>query len=269
MPLSYRRLSTGKGQNRNQGGGSKLQGLPAITNMPVLANRATGIRAGGEHRNYFFLINQLSGGVGKMYSANSHQFDGARGTPNGPGPWGNNPSSSCCPFILGDPSQLIVDANYCAGDIKYTGDPTQKYYGYFPASPPNPDYRAAGQLEFTKYGPVNATSYHIVGLLGQFTSGTPVRVNLEWNTNINFALDPSSTTFFKTPDGHIRFVNGDEGEGAKNWEASDISGTPTIPGGTLSDKFTNFVNIISNNGGTTCNSIPITIRYDLSNVSTP
>tara|TARA_X000001036_G_C20196716_1_gene609811 strand:- start:46 stop:315 length:270 start_codon:yes stop_codon:yes gene_type:complete len=89
MPFSYRKLSNGRRVNQNQGGGDKLQGLGPTGNMSSWTSRAVRQSAGGERRNWFFNVNQLAGGVGKMYSNNYWDADGARGVKNGPGPWGN------------------------------------------------------------------------------------------------------------------------------------------------------------------------------------
>ncbi len=71
MPFSYRKLSSGRGLNRNQGGGDKLQGLPPSASMGVYKRRLLRISAGGENRHRFHLGNPSAGGVGRFTQMNS------------------------------------------------------------------------------------------------------------------------------------------------------------------------------------------------------
>ena len=272
MPISYRRISYGKRQNQNQGGGSKLQGLPAITNMSVLGNRAARFRAGGERRNYFFLINQLSGGVGKMYSANSGRFDGARGTPNGPGPWGNNGGGGggggggCCPYQLGDPNANISNgAMFCPAPVLTSpgGVPTG-FQGYLAAGVTTA-FATAGQLTSTKFvtalGEESTIVYLFTSLLAnEFTLGVSPQMNQLAGSRMILELPNAGNAefVFENPGGGFRdaieFIESGGG-GAVLLPAESTYGTIDPP------NWAGLLTYLSGNNGTNCSSFTIKLEY--------
>ena len=69
MGTSYRRLSIGKRVNRNQGGGTKKQGLPRRA-PHVLMTRKLRRRASSNSKKVFY-INQLQGRVGRYVRSRS------------------------------------------------------------------------------------------------------------------------------------------------------------------------------------------------------
>ena len=85
-------IKTASITNRPSGGGNKLQGLPGGIGIPMsFSYKNIQNKAGGDKRNYFFLINQLAGGVGKKSGISASTADGLNGLSQpGLGPWGNN-----------------------------------------------------------------------------------------------------------------------------------------------------------------------------------
>tara|TARA_X000001036_G_scaffold422203_1_gene444901 strand:+ start:366 stop:629 length:264 start_codon:yes stop_codon:yes gene_type:complete len=87
MPLAYLRVASIS--NGNQGGGDKLQGLRSTVGHDTVNSSAIRHQAGGDRRNWFFLVNQLGGGIGQRGKYMNSLAGGVRGGKNGPGPWGN------------------------------------------------------------------------------------------------------------------------------------------------------------------------------------
>ena len=69
MATSYRRLSNGRRVNRNQGGGTKKQGLPRRA-PHYLMTRKVRRRASSNSKKIFYM-NQLQGRVGRYVRSSS------------------------------------------------------------------------------------------------------------------------------------------------------------------------------------------------------
>ena len=69
MGTSYRRLSVGKRVNRNQGGGTKKQGLPRRAPHYMMTRKVR--RRASSNSKKVFYINQLQGRVGRYVRSSS------------------------------------------------------------------------------------------------------------------------------------------------------------------------------------------------------
>ena len=69
MGKSYRRLSVGKRVNRNQGGGTKKQGLPRRAPHYIMTRKVR--RRASSNSKKIFYINQLQGRVGRYVRSSS------------------------------------------------------------------------------------------------------------------------------------------------------------------------------------------------------
>ena len=86
MPHHLRKATI---SNQQQGGGNKLQGLRSTVGHKTTNANAIRNHAGGDKRNYFFLINQMAGGVGRKSGIAASSADGLNGLSQpGLGPWG-------------------------------------------------------------------------------------------------------------------------------------------------------------------------------------
>ena len=69
MATSYRRLSTGKRVNRNQGGGTKKQGLARRSHHYIMTRKIR--RRASSNSKKVYYINQLQGRVGRYIPSRS------------------------------------------------------------------------------------------------------------------------------------------------------------------------------------------------------
>ena len=69
MGTSYRRLSVGKRVNRNQGGGSKKQGLPRRAPHYIMTRKLR--RRASSNSKKIYYMNQLQGRVGRYVRSSS------------------------------------------------------------------------------------------------------------------------------------------------------------------------------------------------------
>ena len=69
MGTSYRRLSVGKRVNRNQGGGTKKQGLPRRAPQYMMTRKVR--RRASSNSKKIFYINQMQGRVGRYVRSSS------------------------------------------------------------------------------------------------------------------------------------------------------------------------------------------------------
>ena len=69
MGTSYRRLTVGKRVNRNQGGGTKKQGLPRRAPHYMMTRKVR--RRASSNSKKVFYINQLQGRVGRYVRSSS------------------------------------------------------------------------------------------------------------------------------------------------------------------------------------------------------
>jgi len=100
-------IKTASITNRPSGGGNKLQGLPGGIGIPMsFSYKNIQNKSGGDKRNYFHLVNQLAGGIGRPAGVTTYQGGGLDpANQPGLGPWWSPTAPPPPPPV--DPATLV------------------------------------------------------------------------------------------------------------------------------------------------------------------